>query len=566
MANNTTNPRTRLLTDKWNQSVRLSIWDLSIKWKIFLPLIFIFFIASFIQFFISLNTMRNNLASELSSKGVLLAKTLSFSIAEPLSLGVIQNIQYQIKSVQEIEKELQYIRVIDLIGSVKASVGSQKNETVISTYELQRMNTISTIKYFFDNKNKLFSLQMPIYVSEGENRIKIGFLQFALTTRFMEETKHKLTLLSLTNFIFLLFLATLIFNYITNKIILSPIKGIEATVIQVSNGNLDDQIPVSTNDELGYFANTFNQMISNLKEARLTAQTYLNELTTHKEKLEFLVHQRTAELEEKNKEILEGIKYAATIQAAILPKKDFFSKYFRESFIMWNPKDMVGGDIYWAFDRSKHFILDSKNTAGNDDIFLLAVIDCIGHGVPAGFMTMTVNSLLNEITDRYSLTDPSLILHELDRLLRLTLSQNEAKYISDEGLDIGLCCVEPEQKTLTYSGARISLFHINNDNIQEIKGDRLSVGYNRPGKTIHFTNHIIHDTNDTTFYLASDGYIEQYGGEKEIPFGKNRLKKILLENYQKPFLEQKQILDAALHQYKNVHPQIDDITMLGFRL
>ena len=273
--------------------------------------------------------------------------------------------------------------------------------------------------------------------------------------------------------------------------------------------------------------------------------------------LETKINDRSKELQEKNKHIIESINYAKRIQLSILPNNYLIKECLKEFFILWRPKDIVGGDIYWF---SKF-----------DENYLISVIDCTGHGVPGAFMTMTANSVLNRITGEICFNNPATILNEMNKFVRKTLNQKMSETDSflsnDNGMDMGLCYVMPKENKLIYAGAKIQLYisKNNKNEITVIKPDRQTIGYNTSKENFEYTNHEITLTGDETFYLTSDGLTDQKGGEKNIGFSKQQFEKFILENSHKSLIEQKIILETILNNHIGDKKQNDDITVFGFK-
>ncbi len=257
------------------------------------------------------------------------------------------------------------------------------------------------------------------------------------------------------------------------------------------------------------------------------------------------------ELERKNKHITDSIRYAQTIQQAILPNLQKLERYLGNYFILFRPKDMVSGDFYWI-------------TYINPDHYLLALADCTGHGVPGGFMSMIAYSLLNDIVKQKKILDPTTILYELNQRWHeaLMTEQNRA----EDGMDVGICSIERKEShtRLIFGGARIPLWYIENNEIHEIAATRKSIG--SPLDTgRRFESHQIEVTRGTCVYMSSDGLIDQ-SDELRRKFGRKKLLDFLLNHYQKPFELQKQDLETVLDTYQAQADQRDDITVWGFRV
>ena len=265
--------------------------------------------------------------------------------------------------------------------------------------------------------------------------------------------------------------------------------------------------------------------------------------------MEKQVKERTRELVDKNQKIVDSIEYAQRLQESILASSKELQDVLGDYFILWKPRDVVGGDFYWVRR------LDA-------DRCLIAVVDCTGHGVPGAFMTMAVNSVLKNIVDQGN-TDPAGILTELNCRMKEILHRNHQDRITDDGLDIGICYVE-NKKMLTFAGAKIPLYICRGNQVEMIKGDKRSIGYRRSSDELKFTNHRWEVQEGDIFYLTTDGFIDQNGGEKDYPFGRKKLIELIQEQGGRNLSQQRDCFENALRIYKGNEPQRDDISLIGF--
>lgn len=281
---------------------------------------------------------------------------------------------------------------------------------------------------------------------------------------------------------------------------------------------------------------------------------YIIRIGSINKQLDGMVRIRTRELADKNREIMESITCASTIQQSMLMKEEDIKTYFEDLFILWKPRDIVGGDFYWFY--------------GMKDSFLLALVDCTGHGVPGALMTMTVNSILQRIVKDFVSNDPARILGMLNLMTRETVHRTDSYALINNGLDISLIYYNPGEQTLLFSGARHILFYVQDDQIKTIKGNKASIGESLTDKRAIYTNHKLHTKNIKTFYLTSDGLLDQRGGQRGFPFGKKKFKNLLLTHHTADMENQKKIIFENYLSYINSQgfTQLDDITVIGFRL
>ncbi len=261
------------------------------------------------------------------------------------------------------------------------------------------------------------------------------------------------------------------------------------------------------------------------------------------------LEQKKKYIEEKNRNLEDSINYAKLIQEAALVSEKVIKESLQESFILYKPKNIVSGDFYW-FNKV-------------DDRTFIAAIDCTGHGVPGALLTMIANAHLIEIVKVLKITEPDKILNTLHSYICKTLKQNETKNL--DGLDIAICVIDEKNRTMDYSGARIPLVYIQNNELHIIRGDKSSIGgYSSRANTV-FTKHTINITHPTVFYLFSDGYQDQFGGEKIRKFSPVKLKQLFMGIYQLPMNEQQDILEKTIEDWKQNEAQTDDILVIGIK-
>ena len=270
-----------------------------------------------------------------------------------------------------------------------------------------------------------------------------------------------------------------------------------------------------------------------------------------------LIKQKNQELSELNKKILDSIEYASLIQSSILPRNDELSQFIDKFFIIWKPRDIVGGDFYWFFP-----IPNSKN-------YIISVIDCTGHGVPGAFMSMTANSILNNIVREKRIYEPDKILILLHKEIRYTLRQ-QSKESQQDGMDMSLCYIDVNLQEIHFSGAMQFLFLIrsNQYEIERIRGNRFSIGGRQKEEERIFTKHIIQYNSGDSIYLLSDGLADQKVriDGKETKFKIRRVREMILKYNPLPMKEQKMKIEEELAELQGNIEQRDDIMVLGVKL
>lgn len=250
------------------------------------------------------------------------------------------------------------------------------------------------------------------------------------------------------------------------------------------------------------------------------------------------------------KQITDSIHYAKSLQNGLLTDQNILKKILPEHFIFYLPKDIVSGDFYWA-KKIKDYVL-------------IAAADCTGHGVPGAFMSVLGISLLNEIVRRKEITKASQTLEILRHELNETLNQSEENYSRNNGMDIAFCVINRKEKIIQYAGANAPLYLIRENKLIEYKPTRNPIGVTPI--EIPFQNNIIEYKEGDTFYLFSDGIMDQFGGEDGKKFRSRRFKHLLLKIYNKPMDLQKGHIKASLNMWMGInHEQVDDIMIFGFR-
>ncbi len=292
----------------------------------------------------------------------------------------------------------------------------------------------------------------------------------------------------------------------------------------------------------------------------ISISLYTRKLQKDKKHLEEIVRERTAEIlekneeiERKNKSITDSIRYAKRIQTAVLPDKQTSDKF--EYFIYFKPKDIVSGDFYWLqnFEDKKKLIV--------------AAADCTGHGVPGAFMSMLGTAFLNEIVAKTEIQHSDQILNVLRDYVIKALKQGVKEGEVDEqrdGMDIGLAVINLKTRVLEFSGANNSMLFFRNGELTEYKPDRMPIGtYRRQDEPFTRTEVKLQDSD--LFYLFSDGYIDQFGGEEGSKYMKNRFKEFISNIHNKPLSEQKRLLEEEMEEWSKYHEQLDDQLIIGMR-
>ncbi len=311
---------------------------------------------------------------------------------------------------------------------------------------------------------------------------------------------------------------------------------------------------------------------------------YTRKLERDKKRLEKIVQERTAEvvkqkdeiegqkaiIEEKNKDITDSIRYAEQIQVAVLPTPvEDLSKHL-EFFIYFQPKDIVSGDFYFT-----KFI----NRA---NLFIAAAVDCTGHGVPGAFMSLLGVTFLNEIINKTDVTHTDQVLNHLRDNVIKALNQEGKEEQKKDGMDMALIAYNTETGNIEFSGANNPLYLFRNNDkpaleserkfeedehvtMYEFKADRMPIGLHDHAD-IPFTKKEIQSEKNDMMYIFSDGFADQFGGEKGKKYTYKRFKHFLLSIHKKPMEEQKKLLRQEIIDWQGEEEQIDDHIIIGIRI
>ena len=272
---------------------------------------------------------------------------------------------------------------------------------------------------------------------------------------------------------------------------------------------------------------------------------------TERKRKEQEILDKNKELFNRNKEIFDSLEYARNIQQAILPSALRLKGNFAGAFAMYQPKDVVSGDFYWAHT--------------SEDVSYIAVADCTGHGVPGALMTMTANALLKEIIVKRSIMEPARVLGSIDAELEQVIHVQGNNVKANDGMDIALVKYNRKAGIISFAGAFRPLLHIRKGQLAEYPGSRFPIGfYHYVAK--RFEEHEIKVEKGDMIYLFSDGYIDQFGGMEGKKFNKKNFKELLLSMHDMDMPEQKAFLEYSLLNWRQKEPQTDDILVAGFKV
>ncbi len=508
--------------------------------------------------------MKENLIERGKSFIIPLGRQVENDIASFNFSGAIQKVEDSVKT----NADIKYAVLINTAGSVlvhtlKADpLREPLNERDISTLNYQK----TTVTEYRESDGSVVEIAEPIQVSTAP----WGVLRLIYTLKHLDreiETSRKqiekeirimITRSVSTSAAFMSL--CFVFLFISATRFSKPLIHLADCARRLSQRDFTaaSNIPVRSSDEIGVLAATFAEMGKDLKES-------YRKLEEYNKTLELKVRERTEELnnslekvEKANKKIMDSIRYARMIQSSLLPDPENIRSFLSDSFFIWLPRDIVGGDFIFT-DRS-------------EDGFVLAMIDCTGHGVPGAFMTMIVCAGLKNIIKDEGQRDPAVILKRLNFFVKTTLHQDTDYAVSDDGLDAAVVRIQFSLSSqtgcnclLTYAGAKLPLFYTDRGELKIIRADKENVGYKRSALNYDFTDHAIPVSPEMSFYMATDGFTDQLN-EENRRFGTRRFKELLLENRELSFENQKDILIQALNSFRGNKERPDDVTVVGFRL
>jgi PAS domain S-box-containing protein len=260
--------------------------------------------------------------------------------------------------------------------------------------------------------------------------------------------------------------------------------------------------------------------------------------------------QTNKQLLDQHKDITDSLYYAQRIQQSILQTSEQLQSFFSESFLLYKPKDIVSGDYYWFYEDEQYKFI--------------AAIDCTGHGVPGAMMSMVANSIFKEVFINKKLTDPSSILSGLDVELDRAINTSKDATFND-GMDVALIRIDKLSNELVFSGAFRNIHIAQNNELIELKGSRYPIGF-YSGVTKYFENKTVPLQKGDTVYLYTDGFIDQFGGERNKKLNKSNFKELLKTIADMSLEEQEAFLDYSFNNWKQNNEQTDDVLVIGIKI
>ncbi len=464
--------------------------------------------------------------------------------------NVIQAIE---ETKNELKNETEGIVDVELFLMADFPFSMNKNARIIESQKdtlfmtFQNKDTISFMEREGDNWYHYQYIYMERSTSKDQPNsglykgsvIRIISDRTAQQALFRVEAKRFMLI-----FIFTMLLLTVVI-YRKTKVITLPIIKLVENVDRITNGNLRERAEVSGNNEITKLSEKFNMMIAQL-------ESYYYELEEKVKERTLRIEKQKEEIEEQKKHIMDSIYYARRIQNAILPAFSHIERHLKNYFILYLPKDIVSGDFYWVNEC--------------DGLFMIAAVDCTGHGVPGAFMSIVGNNQLNYAVNVKRARKAGTILDELNQGVISTLNENKTDSSIKDGMDMALCVFDFEARKVEFAGANNPLILIRDNTVIKYKGDRFPIGAFEGGAPQLFRNNEIDLQEGDCLYLSSDGYADQFGGPDNKKFMFRRYEELLLEIHSVPFEQQKEILHSRLNEWRGKNDQVDDILVIGIKV
>ncbi len=291
------------------------------------------------------------------------------------------------------------------------------------------------------------------------------------------------------------------------------------------------------------------------KKTNMLLTKQRNEIAEQKDEIEaqrdFVTKQRD-QIAQQNTIITDSIEYAKRIQSALFPQQKFLDKVLGEYFIYMKPKNIVSGDFYWVAEKGNKIVI--------------TVSDCTGHGVPGAFMSMLGIAFLNEIVNKSKNLKANKILDQLRENIIDSLHQEYGVKGSKDGMDMALCIIDRKTLEMQYAGAYNAVYIVRANVLKELKADKMPIGIHAIKVDKSFTNHEFQLAKNDMLYLFSDGYVDQFGGDRGVKFKQNAFKELILKVAPLAAKEQKAKIEFTMQKWQGDYSQLDDMMVMGIRV
>ncbi len=376
----------------------------------------------------------------------------------------------------------------------------------------------------------VISIQRVFTLIAVINGLVLAYLVFAAIQLLMiPGSRSAEAYVSLFLTLLLVVLAIMSYQIIARRII-RPIGRLVREASHIESDDMNSLLTIRSDDEISRLAQAFNMVLGKMRHAIISGD---------------IANQK---LVEANNQIAASINYAGLLQRSILPDRQLQETFGEEHFILWLPRDTVGGDYY---------IFHSEGSS-----CLAGVADCAGHGVSGAMMTMLARAGIDRSILEVGITSPAAVLSCTDTAMRNLLHGARLSKSIATSMDIGLVRLDFSTRTLRFAGAKISLYWSDGETMNMIKGDNRAICDRRKGT---YTDHDLPLQHNCTYYLTTDGLLDQSGGDHGFSLGTEQFTQWLIRLAREPLAIQRQEIAAALETFRGGHPQRDDITILSFR-
>lgn len=348
---------------------------------------------------------------------------------------------------------------------------------------------------------------------------------------------------------------SIIFALIAANLFVKPIVNLSKAAEELRKGNLDAKLPIG-NDEIGRLAKQLSATSKSL--ARQLREQRASNKKLHEQKSQIEIQKN--QLEFVSSQIRDSISYAERIQRATLPPISSLQSVFPESFVMYKPKDIIGGDFYW-FERVRK---------GNNEYMIIACGDCTGHGVPGAIMSIMGSNQLTNIVYYQNYIDPRKIISRLDKVIKFEL-QNDSKEANRDGMEIGICVIDLDTLRLEFSGVGIPLRIVKHgvNKLDIYKTPRQMVGGMEGNEQeVHsmMKKEVVQLDPKDRIFLSSDGFQDQFGGPDDKKFLSRNFNKLLEDSSTGVIQDQWRALERSFSDWSKNTSQTDDVCVLGFEV
>ncbi len=410
-----------------------------------------------------------------------------------------------------------------------------------------------------------------------KTRSTVNEIQFIFDDLIKRTVQRQGSILTSMTYYFLVYIAMVVVISVIGSIYLSKRITLKLSLISnhmqrfvQSEFSLTEELDVAIKeDEVSLLAKNYlllkDEIIDLISSFKQKVEERTHEISEQKDRIEDqavkIVSQhenllaKNKLIENQNKAMLDGIRYAERIQSAVLPAESQLNEIFAHNFIFYKPRDIIGGDFYWM----------RRIQENNNDISVIAAADSTGHGVPGALMTMLGYAFLNEIILRQNVYEANEILERLRSKIIVAMNYKESDRVAGDGMDIALCVINHKKRTLTYAGANRPLYIVRKSEILYIRGDNFAIG-KLGGVEKRFTKQTLPLEEDDNVYLFTDGYADQFGGNTGRKFMRKNIRSLLLEMRSFPMFYQKEHLEKKHNEWRGEEKQVDDILVMGLKV